>query len=148
MQGRLLGLDVGSVRVGVALSCPLGMFASPVEVIDRRQTSPFVRLVELIAEHGVRSLVVGRPTRLNGERGPAVIAIEAFVQELQQHTAVPVIWWDERLSTAQAQRTLIAHNVRRNKRRETIDKVAAALILQSYMDAQSSGLLPPEECTP
>jgi putative Holliday junction resolvase len=61
---------------------------------------------------------------------------------------VPVIWWDERLSTAQAQRTLIAHNVRRNKRRETIDKVAAALILQSYMDAQSSGLLPPEECTP
>ena len=133
---RVLGLDVGSVRVGVALSDPLGMTAQPLEVIERRKRDPFARVAELVAENEVQRIVVGMPLRLDGSSGPAVEAIEKFIDELRAAVSVPIETWDERLSTAQAQRSMIAGGVRRKQRKERIDKVAAALILQSFLDAQ------------
>jgi len=135
---RILGLDVGSVRVGVALSDPLGMTAQPLEVIQRRKVDAFARIAELVAEHEVQRVVVGNPLRLDGDVGPAAEAIGAFIEALRERLEVPVEAWDERLSTAQAERAMIGGGVRREDRRQSIDKVAAALILQSYLDAQAS----------
>jgi putative holliday junction resolvase len=132
---RVLGLDVGSVRVGVALSDPLGLTAQPLEVIDRKKSDPFARIAALVDEHGVQTIVVGKPLTLSGAEGQAVHDVDAFVKRLQRSVTVPVEGWDERLSTAQAQRVMIAGGARREKRKQAIDKVAAALILQSYLDA-------------
>ncbi|MBI5511779.1 MAG: Holliday junction resolvase RuvX [Deltaproteobacteria bacterium] len=137
---RLLGLDVGTVRIGVALSDPLGIAAHPYEVIDRRSVDPVKRIVAIIDAQDVERLIVGRPLRLSGEAGPAVAAVEAFVAELAKAVTLPIELWDERLSTAQAQREMIAGGARREHRRQSIDKIAAALILQSYLDAKSSQL--------
>lgn len=134
---RILGLDVGSVRVGVALSDPLGVTAQPLEVIDRRQKDPWERIAELVEEHGVERVVVGRPLRLGGEEGPAVAAVNEFIEKLSSSVQVPIDTWDERLTTAQAERIMIEGGVRRKKRRQSIDRVAAALILQSYLDART-----------
>ena len=133
---RLLGLDVGSVRIGVALSDPLGVIATPLEVIDRRRQDPLTRIVALVEEHEVHRLVVGQPLRLSGEVGPAAESVQVFVDQLAARLSVPIELWDERLTTAQAEREMIADGVRRKKRRQNIDRVAAALILQSYLDAQ------------
>ena len=132
---RILGLDVGSVRIGVAISDPLGIMAQPLEVIDRRATEPTSRITGIISEYGVERVIVGRPLKLSGEVGPAALAIDSFVAELQKHVTIPLELWDERLSTAQAERAMIAGGARRDKRRQNIDKVAAAIILQSYLDA-------------
>lgn len=135
--GRIMALDVGSVRVGVALSDPTGCFASPKETLLRYK-KPEARIVSLIAEHDVRCLVVGQPWTLSGEAGPAVRAIAAFVDGLRPQVSVPIVMWDERLSTAHAQRDMIALGARRAARRQHIDKVAAALILQSYLDSRAT----------
>lgn len=135
---RILGLDVGTVRVGVALSDPLGITAQPLEVIHRKKTNVFRRIAELVAEHEVERLVVGQPLTLSGEEGQAAAAVGSFVQTLQKQIDVPIETWDERLSTAQAERSMIAGGARREKRKGSIDKVAAAIILQSYLDARGS----------
>lgn len=133
---RVLALDVGRVRIGVAMSDPMGMIAQPFEVIDRRKTKALERIAELVEEYEVTTLVVGRPLTLSGDNGLAVEATEAFVGALAKLVSLPVQWCDERLSTAQAQRLMIDGGVRRDKRRNQIDKVAAALILQSYLDSR------------
>jgi putative Holliday junction resolvase len=133
---RFLGVDVGEVRIGTALSDPLCMFASPLEVIWRQRIDPIERLLELIRTHQVQRVVVGHPLRLSGEVGPAALRVEAFAKQLQPLCAAPLLLWDERLTTAQAERMMIGQNVQRRDRRLSIDKVAAALILQSYLDAQ------------
>jgi putative Holliday junction resolvase len=133
---RILGLDVGSVRVGVALSDPLGVTAQPLEVILRRERDPWQRVAELVIEHDVERIVVGRPLRLEGDEGPAVAAVDEFISRLESVVTIPIETWDERLTTAQAERAMIAGGVRRAKRRQSIDRVAAALILQSYLDAR------------
>lgn len=132
---RLLALDVGTVRIGVALSDPLGMMAQPLEVIVRKKTDPATRVKELIADYGVQKIIVGQPFTLAGEEGDATRAVASFVADLAKHVDVPIVLWDERMSTAQAERDMIAGGARRAKRKETIDKIAAALILQSYLDA-------------
>ena len=132
---RILALDVGTVRVGVAISDPLGMTAQPLEVIDRKRVDPIERVLALVAEHEVRRIVVGKPLQLDGEEGQAVRAVEVLVRNLRSRTEVPVEMWDERLTTAQAERLMIDGGVRRQDRRAKIDKVAAALILQSYLEA-------------
>lgn len=140
-MSRILGLDVGSVRIGVALSDPLGFTAQPLEVIHRRQTDPFQHILHLVEAHEVRTVVVGYPLRLAGDTGPAVEAVERFIVSLTGQEGWPhevtLEKWDERLTTAAAERALIAADMRREKRRNTVDKVAAALILQSYLDARS-----------
>ena len=139
---RILGLDVGSVRIGVALSDRLGMTAQPLEVIERKKVKAVPRIAELVAEHEVTRIVVGRPLQLDGREGQAVAAVDAFVASLKPHVTVPIETWDERLSTAQAERDMIAAGARRDRRKGAIDKVAAALILQSYLDARP-GSAPP-----
>lgn len=133
-----MALDVGSVRVGVALSDPTGTFAQPKETLLRYK-QPEARIRDLIAEHDVRCLVVGQPWKLSGEAGPAVRAIALFVDGLRPFvTTTPIVMWDERLSTAHAQRDMISLGARRATRRQHIDKVAAALILQSYLDSRAT----------
>src|SRR5688572_4997874 len=133
---HILGLDVGTVRVGVALSDPLGMTAQPLEVIHRRKTNTVQRIVQLIAEYEVERLVVGNPLKLSGEEGQASAAVDSFVEDLKKEVKLPIDTWDERLSTAQAERQMIAAGARRETRKDNIDKVAAAIILQSYLDAR------------
>lgn len=133
---RAMGLDVGSVRIGVALSCPFGRMAQPLVVLSRKDR-PFEQIAQLCEKHEVQTLVVGRPLRLNGEAGPAVAAIEKFVDVLQERLGRRVTWVDERLSTAAAERTMISMGARRQTRRDNIDKVAAAIFLQSYLDARA-----------
>ena len=149
---RLLGLDIGSVRIGVALSDPTGVFAEPLAVLRRwpvrgRPTAA-VSLATWAAEHQITQVVVGRPLRMSGEEGPAVATVETTVACLLADLDVDIIWWDERLSSREAERMMIGCGVRRDRRRETIDMVAASLILQSYLDARRSSIgvaLPPGE---
>jgi len=133
---RVLALDLGEARVGVALSDPLGMTAQPLEVIERWRL--LARLREIIAEYEVQRIVVGYPLKLDGSDGPAAIAVKAATAEIEKETGLPVELWDERLTTAQANRMMIGGDVRRADRKSKIDKVAAALILQSYLDAKST----------
>ncbi len=143
LQSRVLGIDVGEVRVGTALSDPLGLTAQPLEVIQRQKQDPFRRIAELVIEHDVHTIVVGRPLTLSGGESHAVKKTENFVKKLKGRLKsvgkedIHLKWWDERLSTAQAEKTLIAGGARRNKRKSVIDKVAAAIILQSYLEAHT-----------
>lgn len=136
-MARTLGVDVGTVRVGIALSDPLGYTAQPLEVIERKKTDPFARIAALVAEREVTLIVVGYPLTLAGEVGPAAQSVDAFIAELATKVTVPIERWDERMTTAAAQRSMIEGGARRSERRAGIDKVAAALLLQSYMDAKT-----------
>jgi putative holliday junction resolvase len=133
---RWMGLDVGDKTIGVALSDELGWTAQAFEVI--RRTKPerdFSRLQDILIEYGVTEIIVGLPKNMNNSIGPRGEICIAFSQELQQKLNVPVHLWDERLTTVSATRTLLEADVSRKKRKEVIDKMAAALILQGYMDA-------------
>ena len=135
-QGRLLGLDLGQRRIGVALSDPYGILASPLSTIelddpDRGQE----KVRALVLEHGVRRVVVGLPLLLDGNEGEEAQRVQAWVGRLRPLLEVPVELWDERLSSAAAERALLESGMRRGRRRQHVDAVAAALILQNYLDA-------------
>ena len=132
-----MGIDVGTVRIGISLSDPLGITAQPLLVVQSKHKSPYPRILEIIEEYEVTRIVVGNPLQLDGEEGLASRKIARFVEVLQTKTDLPVELWDERLTTAQAERVMISGGARRSKRRESIDMIAAALILQSYLDANS-----------
>jgi putative Holliday junction resolvase len=135
---RVLGLDLGTVRLGVALSDPLGMLASPEAVIECRDRRRAVeRIAEVVEATGAELVVVGMPTTLRGERGLAAQQVEEFVRELADHLQIPVTTWDERMTTVVAERALLEAGERREARRGVRDKVAAAVMLQSYLDAQT-----------
>jgi putative Holliday junction resolvase len=137
---RLMGLDYGDKTIGIAVSDELGWTAQGLEVIRRTTVERDLnRLRELIAQYDVKELVVGLPKNMNNTIGPrGEICIE-FAQSLHETLGMPVHLWDERLTTASAQRMLIAADVSRKKRKQVIDKMAAALILQGYMDSNSKG---------
>jgi len=141
-EGRFLGLDLGEVRVGVALSDPLGITAQPLGHLDRKGKPKIVEAIRaLVTEHGVTRIVVGLPLRLSGEAGPEAVEAEAFAQRLRgAMPGVAVDLWDERLSTAEVERMMIAADVSRKKRRRKVDTLAAVVILQSYMDARVTAL--------
>jgi putative holliday junction resolvase len=133
--GRLMGLDVGSKTVGLALSDVTRMIASGLTTLMRGKfAADAERLVALTAEHGVVGLVVGLPVSLDGSHGPRVQATRAFVRNLSRLTPLPVLLWDERLSTAAAERALLEADTSRRRRAEVIDKMAAAYILQGLLD--------------
>jgi putative pre-16S rRNA nuclease len=133
---RILALDHGTKRIGVAISDELKMLAQPVEFIPAEPFSNFlVRLKELIEEREVELVLVGMPRNMNGSYGPAALKVEEFVAALSRAIAVPIKTWDERLTSAQANRYLIEGNVRREKRKEKVDQMAAAILLQSYLDS-------------
>jgi len=133
---RILALDHGTKRIGVALSDELKMIAQPVEFIPAEPFPAFLaRLTALLAEKEVELILVGMPRNMNGSYGPAALKVEEFVAALKTAVTVPIKTWDERLTSAQANRYLIQGNVRREKRKEKVDKMAAAILLQSYLDS-------------
>jgi putative Holliday junction resolvase len=137
MIGRVLGIDLGDVRIGIAVSDPLGMTAQGVEVIRRKSESEDLkRLGELIRQYEVQQIVLGFPKNMNGTIGPRGEASQQFAKILEEEFQIPVVLWDERLSTMAAERMLLEANVRRDKRKNVVDKMAAAIILQNYLDSK------------
>jgi putative Holliday junction resolvase len=133
---RILALDHGTVRIGVALSDEMKMIASPQENLA---AEPFADLLaalkKLIAEKEVELIVLGLPRNMNGTYGEAADRVRAFAAKLQAELKVPLRLWDERLTSAQANRYLIEAGTRREQRKEKVDGMAAAILLQSYLDA-------------
>ncbi|WP_251455133.1 Holliday junction resolvase RuvX [Veillonella intestinalis] len=135
---RIMSLDVGSRTIGVACSDALYVTAQGIETIRRTSLEKdFQRLQKLITEYEVEELVVGMPKNMNGTKGDRAIKTEEFVAKLQEVIAIPVTFWDERLSTVMAERSLIEADVSRKKRKTVIDKMAAVVILQGYLDSRS-----------
>ncbi len=132
---RIMALDVGSRTIGIACSDALLMTAQGIETIRRTSLeNDFNRLRELISEYEVHELVVGMPKNMNGTKGDRAEKTEEFVEKMKAVIDLPVIFWDERLSTVMAERQLIAADVSRKKRKGIIDKMAAVVILQGYLD--------------
>ena len=135
---RVMGLDVGSKTVGVAISDPLGFTAQGVEIIkidEEAEEFGFDRLGELVKEYKVDKLVVGLPKNMNNTEGPRVEASKAYGSKIKEIFGIPVDYQDERLTTVQAERMLVEQaDVSRGKRKKVIDKLAAQLILQNYLD--------------
>ncbi|WP_277301224.1 Holliday junction resolvase RuvX [Veillonella montpellierensis] len=131
---RIMSLDVGSRTIGVACSDALLMTAQGIETIRRTSlANDFQRLQELIETYEVHQLVVGMPKNMNGTKGDRAEKTEEFVHKMQEVIHVPVIFWDERLSTVMAEKSLIFADVSRKKRKLVIDKMAAVVILQGYL---------------
>lgn len=133
---RILGLDHGERRIGVAISDPTGIFARPLVVLERgrKLKTTMTEIAALVREHEVTEVVVGLPLSMSGEFGTKAKEVRAFVIRLREVLSVPVVEWDERLTTVAAERALIEGGVRRERRRSVIDKTAAALILGGYLD--------------
>src|SRR5258706_6568450 len=133
---RILALDHGTVRIGVAVSDEMKMIATPLEFIPAEPLAKFLeRLKEIIRDKEVELILVGMPRNMDGSYGPAALKVREFVEALKQGVAVPIKTWDERLTSAQANRFLIQAGVRRDKRKEKVDKTAAAILLQSFLDS-------------
>jgi len=125
--------------MGIAISDELQVIAQPVEFIPAEPFAEFLaRLKELLREKQVELIVVGMPRNMDGSYGPAALKVQDFVAALRNAVTVPIRTWDERLTSVQANRFLLEGNVRREKRKEKVDKMAAAILLQSYLDGQSN----------
>jgi putative Holliday junction resolvase len=135
IPGRILGLDIGSKRIGVAISDEMGFIASPVGMVLRGEASG-----REISQHASRLgailLLVGLPVGLSGREGPQAKDVRDYVDSIAADIGLPVEYWDERLSTSIAEKSLIATGSRRDKRKQQVDTVAAAVILQGYLDSQ------------
>jgi putative Holliday junction resolvase len=135
---RILSLDHGTRRIGVALSDEMKIIASPLEFIP---SEPFenviARLGEIIREKEVELILIGMPRNMDGTYGPAAQKVKEFIASLQTHIATPIKTWDERLTSAQANRVLLQGNVRRDQRKQNVDKMAAAILLQSFLDSRA-----------
>ena len=153
---RLMGLDYGSKTVGVAVSDPLGLTAQGVETVWRKQENKLrqtmaqdyiagqkreknlpqtmARIEELISEYQVERIVLGYPKNMNNTVGERAVKSLEFKEKLEKRTGLPVVMWDERLTTAEAERTLMETGVRRENRKQFLDQMAAVLILQGYLD--------------
>ena len=136
---RILGLEYGSVTVGVAVSDALLVTAQPVEVIKRKSETKLrqtlARIEELIASYEVQKIVLGYPKNMNNTLGERVQRTEEFREKLEKRTGLEVVMWDERLSTVSAVEVLKEGNVRRENRKNYVDKIAASFILQGYLDS-------------
>lgn len=140
---RILGLDYGTKTVGVAVSDELGLTAQPLETIKRKDENKlrktYARIEELVREYGAETIVLGFPKNMNntvGERGDAAID---FRDALVRRIGIPVILWDERLTTVASERVLMESGVRRENRKKVIDQIAASFILQGYLDSRREG---------
>lgn len=132
---RLLGLDVGTRRIGVAISDPLGFSAQGLTVIQRRGGEKDIETIErLVKEQQAEAFIVGLPLNADGKRGPQVQRVEAFIDGVVRRVALPVHWVDERFTTAQSERVLLEGDVSRKRRKEIVDQLAAQLILQQYLE--------------
>src|SRR6185295_4161476 len=134
---RVLAIDHGTKRMGIALSDETATIAQPLEFILAEPFTDFLaRLKQLIVEKQVDQILVGMPRNMDGSYGPAALKVQEFVAVLKETIAVPIKTWDERLTSAQANRMLIQADVRRDKRKQRVDAAAAAILLQSYLDSR------------
>lgn len=132
---HILALDHGTKRIGVAVSDETKTIAQPLEYIPAEPFADFLdRLKKLLIEKEVDMILIGMPRNMDGSYGPAAQKVEAFVAVLKSAVTVPIKLWDERLTSTMANRALIQGRVRRDKRKEKVDKMAAAILLQSYLD--------------
>ncbi|HVU26797.1 MAG TPA: Holliday junction resolvase RuvX [Verrucomicrobiae bacterium] len=132
---RILALDHGTRRIGVAVSDETKTIAQPLEYIPAEPFADFLaRLKKILAEKEIDLILLGLPRNMDGSYGPAAQKVQAFADELKKEISVPIKFWDERLTSSMANRILIQGNVRRDKRKEKVDKMAAAILLQSYLD--------------
>jgi len=138
-QGRVLGLDLGDVRIGVAISDPDRRLALPLGTIHTGAPADLKAVASLVREHDVTLVVVGHPLLLSGEAGQRARHAEAFTEALRSFLDVPVVLHDERLSTVEAERALREAGARGRRRRAAVDRSAATVILQAHLDALPSG---------
>lgn len=137
-KARLAGLDFGTKTIGVALSDTGQAIATGLETIKRTKfKNDAARLLEIANEHGIAAFIIGLPLNMDGTEGPRVQSTKAFARNLSQLTDIPLIFWDERLSTQAAERPLLEADSSRKRRKEVIDKMAAAYILQGALDRLS-----------
>jgi putative Holliday junction resolvase len=142
-DARLIGIDAGSKTLGLALSDATRKIASALVTLRRSKlAADLARLLELAAEHGVGGFVVGLPLNMDGTEGPRAQATRAFVRHLAKLTTLPILCWDERLSTAAAERVLLEADTSRRRRAAVVDKVAATVILQGALDRMNRAPLP------
>lgn len=137
---KILGLDVGTKTIGVAISDAFGWTAQGLKTIRRSETNEvddFKQIASLIEEHAVETVVVGYPKNMDGTIGASGERSEQFVEQLSQHVSIKIDLWDERLTTMAAERVLVDADVSRKKRKKVIDQMAASLILQGYLDRRS-----------
>ena len=136
---KILALDIGTVRIGVATSDIMEIIASAYEVYRRKNLNEDVRHVaELVSKLEVGEIVIGLPLKMDGTEGQSVEMAKAFGDELAKLVSVPIIYQDERLSTVTAQKILIESGMRREKRKDKVDSIAATIILQTYLDKKSN----------
>jgi len=134
---RSLGLDIGDKRIGVALSDPDGILASPLTIINRREEGLDIEAItNIVEQHQVQQIIVGLPHSMDGSIGKQAEKVKAFTQRLCQHTQVPIEFRDERLSTVSAKRLMREANARKAKKKARDDAIAAAIILQGYLDEE------------
>lgn len=139
---RIIGLDVGTKTIGVAVSDEMGWTAQGVETIPRRPgdvKSGMKRLLELVNEYQPEKIVVGLPKNMDGSIGPSGEACQKFADRIEKAFDIPVVMWDERLTTMAAQKVLISADISRKKRKKVVDKMAASLILQGFLEHHLSG---------
>ncbi|MCR4851201.1 MAG: Holliday junction resolvase RuvX [Lachnospiraceae bacterium] len=140
---RIMGLDYGSKTVGVAVSDPMLITAQGVEIIRRKDENKLrqtlARIEELITEYEVGEIVVGFPKNMNNTVGDRAELSLEFKDKLERRTGLPVFMWDERLSTVEADKVMMESGVRRENRKDYVDKIAATIILQGYLDRRSTG---------
>ncbi|MDX2074332.1 MAG: Holliday junction resolvase RuvX [Alphaproteobacteria bacterium] len=134
-DGRLLGLDVGETTIGLALSDASRMIASPLFTIERKKfTADLAQLQKTIAEHAVSGLVIGYPVNMDGSLGPRTQSTRTFVSNLKKQIPLPMLLWDERMTTMAVERMMIEADMSRARRAELVDKLAASYILQGALD--------------
>ena len=137
LDGRIMGLDIGDKTIGVAVSDLMGLTAQGVTTIKRVGKKKDIEAIkQIIAEKHVNKIVSGLPKNMNGTVGPQGEKVQKFCELLKEETNLPIEFWDERLSTVAAERSLIEGNVRRENRKKVIDMLAAVIILQGYLDSK------------
>ncbi|MDB5587775.1 MAG: Holliday junction resolvase RuvX [Devosia sp.] len=134
-SGRIMGLDLGTKTIGVAISDGMRYSATPLETIKRTKfTADAIRLDEIIAQNAIIAVILGLPLNMDGSEGPRVQSTRAFARSLAQRITLPIAFWDERLSTSAVTRMMIQADLRRDRRAEVVDKLAASYILQGALD--------------
>lgn len=133
---RILALDHGTVRIGVAISDEMKMIAQPVQYIEAAPSNKIVDYIRSEWDGKLELILVGMPRNMDGSYGPAAEKVKAFVEMLKENLSTPIRTWDERLTSAQANRVMIEADVRRDKRKQKVDSMSAAILLQSYLDGQ------------
>ena len=132
-----MGLDIGEKRIGIAVSDELHFTAQPFDTLARKNLASDLRsLSRIVEQNGIKAIVIGLPKNMNGTLGPQAQSVMDFSEKLKKTVDIPLIFWDERLSTVAADRVLLEADLSREKRKKYIDKVAATIILQGYLDSK------------